>query len=160
MLHLKRKCDQNLMCTLELAPMRNPTRPFPNHWFPCADKPPIRQIIPALCTRNHWHIVNWEWICWKGTERSSYPNEESRHKAHKDKFTVRANKILPSAAECSRPLRAANRRLPTPFRNGGERQTPVIFTPRRSICQFNEILFRYYRAGDKPFNELMMTDFL
>ena len=39
-------------------------------------------------------------------------------------------KFCRRAAESGRPLRAANRRLPTPSGNGGERQTPVIFTPR------------------------------
>ena len=39
-------------------------------------------------------------------------------------------KICRRAAESGRPLRAANRRLPIPSGNGGERQTPVIFTPR------------------------------
>ena len=39
-------------------------------------------------------------------------------------------KFCRRAAESGRPLRAANRRLPTPSSNGGERQTPVIFTPR------------------------------
>ena len=34
------------------------------------------------------------------------------------------------AAECVRPLRAANHRLLTPSGNGGERQIAVIFTPR------------------------------
>ena len=42
----------------------------------------------------------------------------------------RAKKNCRRAAECGRPLSAANRRLPTPSGNGGERQTPVIFTPR------------------------------
>ena len=39
-------------------------------------------------------------------------------------------KFCRRAAESGRLLRAANRRLPTPSGNGGERQTPVIFTPR------------------------------
>ena len=39
-------------------------------------------------------------------------------------------KICRRAAECGRPLSAAHRRLPTLSGNGGERQTPVIFTPR------------------------------
>ena len=42
--------------------------------------------------------------------------------------TVRAKKIF--TVGLGRPLTAANRRLPTPSGNGGERQTPVIFTPR------------------------------
>ena len=39
-------------------------------------------------------------------------------------------KICRRAAESGIPLRAANRRLPIPCGNGGERQIPVIFTPR------------------------------
>ena len=44
--------------------------------------------------------------------------------------TVRGKKNCRRPAESGRPLRAANRSLPTPSGNGGERQTPVIFTPR------------------------------
>ena len=47
--------------------------------------------------------------------------------------TVRAKKNCRRAAECGRPLRAANRRLPSLVRNGDERQGPVIFTPRATL---------------------------
>ena len=50
--------------------------------------------------------------------------------------TVRAKKICRRAAECGRPLRAANRRLPTPSGNGGERQTPVIFTHQAVLAPY------------------------
>ena len=45
-------------------------------------------------------------------------------------YSASQKKFCLRAAEYGRPLRAANRRLPTPSGNGGERQTPVIFTPR------------------------------
>ena len=38
-------------------------------------------------------------------------------------------KICRRAAKCGRPLRATYRCLPTPSSKGGERQSPVIFTP-------------------------------
>ena len=38
------------------------------------------------------------------------------------------NKFCCQAAECGRPLRAANRHLPALVRSGGGRQTPVPFT--------------------------------
>ena len=37
------------------------------------------------------------------------------------------------AAEYSRPLRAANRRLPSPAGNSGVRQSLVIFTPQAAL---------------------------
>ena len=39
-------------------------------------------------------------------------------------------KICGWAAECNRPLRATNCHLPASACNGGERQSPVLFTPR------------------------------
>ena len=47
-----------------------------------------------------------------------------------DRLQYEPKKFCHQAAECGRPLRATNCCLPPPSGNGGERQTPVIFTPR------------------------------
>ena len=48
----------------------------------------------------------------------------------KKRLQYEPKKFCRRAAESGRLLRDANRRLPTPSGNGGERQTPVIFTPQ------------------------------
>ena len=59
-----------------------------------------------------------------------YPGEHYVEQMFLNNIQYEPKKFCRRAAESGRPLRAANRRLPTPSGNGGERQTPVIFTPR------------------------------